>query len=481
MIPQQNHCSHFIQIHLSLPSLSDSRFFKHQSQRAKLLSKMSFQAQQNIAGKGISVYNPSSPASVNFNGVVYLFYNGSGNDGIWYTTTTDGAAWSDIVKIASKIGMSVAKNTSPAAVVFQGIIYLFYNGSGNDGTWYVTFNGTNWSGPSSISGKIGGQGFLPLTSPSAVVLPGTAANDSTLYLFWNGAGYDGIFFSTFDGTNWTKQSTVGQISVAESTSPYATVFQGLVYLFWNGSGNDGTWYSTTKNTDWAVQTSVRAQITTMSFLSGTSPTALVLGDDYSLRLFWVGSGGSDQGAWYSDFNGTTWTSQRNMGQDIGGQELLASTNPCTVELGLTPYVFWVGSGQDMWFSSGITFDVSSAQWWSENWWAPDQCFKSSQSFTITSSDQDLVNFIQAHIGNAKTIGPNPSAGDTSQLIAQTTQGWDVVGNQTIAPQVMSILDWLTTRMSNLAYQAQLLVQDSDGSKPVPTKLILFLAFVQIAL
>ena len=155
---------------------------------------------------------------------------------------------------------------------------------------------------------------------------------------------------------------------------------------------------------------------------------------------------------------------------------MASTNPCTVELGLTPYVFWVGFGQDIGFSSGITFDLSSAQWWE-----PEQCFRLGQSFTITSSDENLIKFIQAHIGNAKTIGPNPSAEDSSQLIAQTTQGWDIAGNQTIVSQVMTILDWLTTRISNLAYQAQIIVQDSDGPIPVPTKWILFLAFVQIAL
>jgi hypothetical protein len=40
--------------------------------------------------------------------------------------------------------VGVDEDTAPSAVVFKGKIYLFYSGSGNDGVFYVVYNGTKW-------------------------------------------------------------------------------------------------------------------------------------------------------------------------------------------------------------------------------------------------------------------------------------------------------------------------------------------------
>lgn len=70
---------------------------------------------------------------------------------------------------------------------------------------------------------------------------------------------------------------------------------------------------------WSQQRSVAVQSGGQGYYPGSSPTAIVQ-DDNSLRLFWVGSGGPDQGSWSSNFaqNPYSWTDQRNLGREIGG-------------------------------------------------------------------------------------------------------------------------------------------------------------------
>lgn len=215
----------------------------------------------------------------------------------------------------------------------------------------------------------------------------------------------------------------------------------------------------------------------MGFEPGTSPTALVLGDNYSLRLFWVGSGVSYKGAWFSDFNGTKWTSQRNMGGEIEGQGFLPHTNPCTAELGLTPYVFWVGHDQDMWFSAGITFNMSSAEWW-----RPDQCFRVGQCFTVNFHDTDLAQYLQAHLKDTRTIGPKPSPAECSKLIARLTHNWEATGKPAFASRLAAIMEWCTTRTSEQEYQAQINIASNNSCDPPPTMprgLYITIAFLYI--
>ena len=399
---------------------------------------MSFTPQQSLAGKvsGIGVYDHSSPASVVYNGILYLFYLGSGDDGIFYTSTSNGTDWTKIVNVRDQTrNVGIAPNTSPSVAVFNNKIFLFYNGYGNDGTWYTTFDGTRWDNQAlSISNKIRGQGFLKSSSPSAAV--DVTGSDPKLYLFWNGAGDDGIYFTrTLDpkGETWTTQSHIENVGIAEATSPFAVASTECFYLFWNGRGNDGTYYKTLTNGSWTDQKSIKAQITSMGFLPGTSPTAIVLADHYLIRLFWVGSGGSNQGAWYSDFSPdkTSWTPQGNMSRDIGGQGFLPSTNPCTAMLRHVPYVFWVGYDKDLWLSSGLTFDVSEG-------FAIAQSAQQGLSFTVLSNDSNLTSYLQSKLASGMSIPPGRSD-LPSTLVAKITGDWNIPSMVSIAPLIGVII------------------------------------------
>ncbi|KAG5805313.1 hypothetical protein H9Q74_011023 [Fusarium xylarioides] len=83
-----------------------------------------------------------------------------------------------------------------------------------------------------------------------------------------------------------------------------------------GRGGSETWYCTWEKGGWSQQHSVVAQIGGQGYYPGTSPTAIVQ-DNNNLQLFWVGSGGPDQGLLYSDhaLNPYSWTGRRNLGSN----------------------------------------------------------------------------------------------------------------------------------------------------------------------
>lgn len=295
---------------------------------------------------GIGVYDHSSPATVIFRGSLFVFYVGKGDDGIFYTSKKDWK-WESIQHINRDI--SVANNTSPSAVVFNDKLYLFFNGKGNDGTFYTSFDGSIWSQLSSVSSAVGGMGFLPGTSPSAAV------DEDAIHLFWNGAGDNGIFFASFYGDSWGIVRHMDNIGIAPGTSPCVVSFNKKVHVFWNGRGVNGTWYSAWEKDGWSQQRSVAALIGGQGYYPGTSPTTIVQ-DDNSLRLFWVGSGGPDQGLWYSDFalNPHSWTGQRNLGREIGGQRLRKMSSASGLKYEKLVHLFWQDPDQEIWFTYEVT-------------------------------------------------------------------------------------------------------------------------------
>ena len=113
----------------------------------------------------------ASPSAVVFNGLLYVFHQGEGNDGqLWYNSY-DGQNFAGDTQVPN-LGMSA----SPSAVVFNGLLYVFHQGEGNDGQlWYTSFDGEKWAGDRQVPNLGMSEG------PSAVV-------DGQLYVFHQGGG-----------------------------------------------------------------------------------------------------------------------------------------------------------------------------------------------------------------------------------------------------------------------------------------------------
>ena len=349
-----------------------------------------------------------------FNDKLFLFYNGSGDDGLWYTYYDDNA-WTPPIQCRARgaSNMGVAQYTSPCPVVYNHTIFLFFNGSGNDGTFYTTStDGQSWTQVSSVNEQMSSPDtFEKYTSPSAATYQGD------LYLFWNKTSGNSLRYGLYNGTSWRGPADVlaPGLGIRSQTSSSAVGFLGGIYLFYNGSGQDGTFMTTLTGGSWSNVVSISSRVGGQGFLDRTSPAAYVTNDGRELTLLWNGSG--DDGVWYSyTVDGATWYKPAiSMRGVIGGQGLLQYSSPCGVAYHSVPYIFWAGAGQDgLWFTQGLTFNVDSG-----DFSGPLQALASNLDFTLLVTDPNTIAFFAPRFPPGYNPLPGPSDTPTVNQVDYT--------------------------------------------------------------
>lgn len=269
-----------------------------------------------------------SPCAVASGGQLYVFYQGAGENGqLWYTVFS-GSSWS-----AGKQVTGVTMSESPSAAVFNGDVYVFYQGAGSNSgqLWYDVLSGSSWAGPAQVTGA-------SLTgSPSAVVVVNPQTGDDELVVFYQGSGNSGaLCYSTFDGTAWSAQGVVPNVTI--SASPLAVVFTGVLYVFYEGGGDNAgeLWYCGLTQGGWSPQ----AQVTGIS-ISGQPSGVVYQPPNYGaapLFIFHAGASGSGQ-LFYCECSACTWDNG-----PIAGPGL--SFGPSATVFNGQPYVFYQGPGQN---------------------------------------------------------------------------------------------------------------------------------------
>jgi hypothetical protein len=99
-----------------------------------------------------------------FNGKIYLFYQGVGNGGVFLYNVFDGNAWSGQQQVPNTPGIS----SQPAAFAFGGKVYCFHQGVNNNGQlWFSAFDGATWSGDTLIPNISLAAGAGPAVFPTS--------------------------------------------------------------------------------------------------------------------------------------------------------------------------------------------------------------------------------------------------------------------------------------------------------------------------
>lgn len=316
-----------------------------------VVSSIQFSPPSVINAAGMSLMPGTSPGTVNFNNNIAIFFNGSGSDGIWFTTSPDGATWTQVNRAA---GLPITAGSSPAAMEVPWNQRLFLFANWESGISFVTTTDLAvWTPPAGLPGV----GILGTTSPSAVSFNGN------IYIFFNGSGSNGIFATTIVESNGAiglpVQLTVPSqpssfLDIMEGTSPCAVVFGTQLYLFYISAGSSGL--ATNSTTPSNATSEYRVFATFMSSggawnmpqqvgttaTPGISPTAVTAGPDPSstmLYLFWP----TDPSVTVAAFDSEQW---ETLGTLVLNQN--PGSSPSTLNLGnnnppRNPYLFWTGS------------------------------------------------------------------------------------------------------------------------------------------
>ncbi len=297
--------------------------------------------------KAMSFLAGTNPCTITFNERIYIFFNGSGNDGVWFTTSADGIEWSPVDRVP---GLPIAPGASPAAAIvpWSNRLFVFANTSPGPGLWFSSVIFSSWAKPRQLPTS----GVLGTTNPSALDFNGT------VYIFYSGIGLNGIWSIPIGDRSDSVNISPIQLASAEhpgsffdilaGTSPCAVIFGDEIFLFYTSAGPTGLATGTTTpatgtgnclifatfSSDgerWSIPQQVGAAAS-----PGTSPAAVAVGDPSSaaLYLFWP----TDPAVSLArTTDGKTWTLLRPI-----VVERMPKTSPSATKLGTTPYLFWTG-------------------------------------------------------------------------------------------------------------------------------------------
>jgi hypothetical protein len=191
----------------------------------------------------------AQPALASFRDTLVLAYMTTSSDSSSTSTLNlaqyDGTSWTGGEPIAID-GNPVQPFTPAALIEFRGVLYLIYRGSGMDMQIHVATSddAVNWSGGSGI---VISKENIPLTNSNITA----AIHDDTLYIFYRGASSGApLYYATFDGTQWSGNSPID--AVQATTAPAAASVEGVLWLVYKDGNSsdlaavvlqDGTWTS----------------------------------------------------------------------------------------------------------------------------------------------------------------------------------------------------------------------------------------------
>jgi hypothetical protein len=104
----------------------------------------------------------------------------------------------------------VASDVGPSLAVFNGKLYAAWKGqTGDQALWYASFDGTTWSAQTVMPVFASSIGPALAEYDQHQRIPIKLHDPGKLFAMWKGASSDaGLWFGSFDGSNWSAQSTV---------------------------------------------------------------------------------------------------------------------------------------------------------------------------------------------------------------------------------------------------------------------------------
>lgn len=175
-------------------------------------TRMKFQ----VGAMGCNTGQGISPALCTFKDQMHCFYREQGNGRLMHIRSSDGVHWD----IARQVSVADIKGTPCCAVVFWGLLHVFYLSGGIFHT--RSSDGVTWETPYNIGRS------------SASGLSVAQLNDSFVLAYKDAGGY-GVMYSKFTG-GWTHGYT-GHTSRAPR--PGIAAYNGRYHMFYKDGGGNG--------------------------------------------------------------------------------------------------------------------------------------------------------------------------------------------------------------------------------------------------
>ena len=256
------------------------------------------------------------PASIVYEGEVYLFWASISIDAAWgqdsdiMHATFDGEEWSEHEILTPA---DTGNDYTPFPIVFGGDLYIFWQtdeftltGGNHSDIVYRVHDGNGWGPAIDVTKDLNDNDEY---NPSAVVF------DGSLYLFFEwfstASVTEEIGISTFDGASWSAMTRITEASDGLNVNPRATTLQDEIILVWEtydttyagSEGGSAVVATTFDGTAWSgtifilgAQGGLNIQPYPCSFENNvcvawsSSSTALSTGQDHDIVIRWYSGG-----------------------------------------------------------------------------------------------------------------------------------------------------------------------------------------------
>jgi hypothetical protein len=182
------------------------------------------------------------PTIAGFNGRLYAGWKGEWSDLCQYYAAFDGTTWTQQHMIPG-----VASVTGPCLCSFKDRLYAAWRGPIRDeGIYYASFDGSKWSG------QLAGEAYTQIQGVASSVGPSLAVFESKLYGAWKGEGSDpALYYVTFDGSVWSGQSVIP--GAQSSIGPALAVFDDKLYAMWKDSTSEALHLASFDGSRWVAE------------------------------------------------------------------------------------------------------------------------------------------------------------------------------------------------------------------------------------
>ena len=155
-------------------------------------------------------------------------------DNYEYYLETEYTFWAGNEKISKRHSISPQCNYNPSLAVYLGKLYIIYKGAHSNTLYWSVFDGADWKKNEVIKSERGST-FETKFNPGAVVYNGL------LYIFFE--SNNNICYAYFDGKNWGGQTTRTLIDPYKiQRSPNITVYNNRIYCVYKSTNSNDYYY-----------------------------------------------------------------------------------------------------------------------------------------------------------------------------------------------------------------------------------------------
>ncbi|HEV7485926.1 MAG TPA: hypothetical protein VGQ65_09605 [Thermoanaerobaculia bacterium] len=232
-------------------------------------------------GSTIAPQTNKSPSCETLDDVLNVVWKSADSDSIRWATW-NGTTWAggSAITIASP-GQNPETNNSPYLARYRNELVMVHKYKNKDDIHWERFSAGVWSG----GGKIAVIDNDDHSNPGTNKRPAAVEYNGLLYVIYKGGGSNNLYWCNYDGTDWRGnveiKNDADDFKPKSDEGPGLARFAGSIYMLYKGEGSNNVWFSIYGGVAWNGNDEMK-DATTIAPETNRSPWIVRVGEDLFL-------------------------------------------------------------------------------------------------------------------------------------------------------------------------------------------------------